>query len=301
MRARQYLIPLDWLKPDDTCIGLSYFGFAAIDCAWDDPTDSESKSNYADEVAGFTNIAQLCVFSPQDVLGERLTTFKKFGLKAVLSIEPVLFESRADADSPSGERISLLPDAERRWRAFVQLNKSWLTPEYMAAVYIADEPVWRGVSETDFSSAVEIVKASLPELPTMTTEAYPVLDKMLVPTTLDWLGFDRYGHADPAHDDVWLTDLETVHAARTRTDQRIVIVADTQWYPDYEGLGLAPDDMAGVALSYFELAAKNPEVVALIGYVWPGGLDLPGQVGARGLPENVQNTFGAIGRSVLGD
>ena len=97
--------------------GLDYFGFAAIDCAWDDPTDSETKSNYAGEVAGFTNIAQLCVFSPQDVLSERLGVFKQFGVKAMLSIEPILFESRADTDSPSGQRISLFPDAERRWQS----------------------------------------------------------------------------------------------------------------------------------------------------------------------------------------
>ena len=70
-------------------------------------------------------------------------------------------------------------------------------------------------------------------------------------------------------------------------------------YPAYEELGLGPGDMAEVALSYFELAANDPEVVALIGYVWPGGLDLPGQVGARGLPENVQNAFRVIGSSVL--
>ncbi len=281
---------------------LAYFGFAGVDCQWDDPGDSETKSNYVDEVGEFTNLAQLCVYSPQETLGERLTLFRQAGLKALLSIEPILFETVADAESPSGEHIFLASEAEHRWRDFLELNQEWLTPDYVAAVYIADEPVWRGVSEADFTQAVAIVKNSLPNLPTAAIEAYPVLDDMIVPVALDWIGFDHYGFRNPSQDEIWLAELETVRAARTRDDQQIIIVAETQWHPSYRILlNLTASNMDRVAASYFEVASTDPDVVALVGYIWPGGLDSPSHRGARALPETVQQVFRQIGQRVLAE
>ncbi len=51
---------------------LKYFGYSVVDCAWDDPNDAEVKTNYLDEVTGFSNIAQLCSFAPTDNIISRV-------------------------------------------------------------------------------------------------------------------------------------------------------------------------------------------------------------------------------------
>lgn len=279
---------------------LTFFGFAVIDCGWNDPNDSTDKTNYIDEISGFANVGQMCVYSPDDSLGNRIGTFNQAGVKAILHIESILFDHHQDVNTPSGVRATLRSDAETRWANFVNLNKDVLTPQNMAALYIVDEPVWNGVSLADFTRTLQIVKALMPDIPSMTIEAYPVVNQIMVPQELDWVGFDRYDTVDPEHDETWLADLKTVRAARTRSDQKIVIVASTQWLPYYQTeAGVRPEDMEAVAYSYYRLAASEPDVIALLGYLWPGGLDDPAQLGARNLPDNVQQSLREIGEEII--
>ena len=133
----------------------------------------------------------------------------------------------------------------------------------------------------------------------MLVEGWPAVDKLRVPPALDWIGFDRYGVIDPSTDEQWLADLETVRAARTRADQKIVLVADTQWLPMYGSAGVKPEDMAWIISRYYQLAATDPDVIALIGYVWPGGLDGAEQLGARSLPKNALDLFKEIGAQII--
>ena len=42
-----------------------YFGFAVIDCGWDDPLDDEAKTNYVDEISGFANVGHAPILSPR--------------------------------------------------------------------------------------------------------------------------------------------------------------------------------------------------------------------------------------------
>lgn len=280
--------------------GLAYFGFAVVDCGWDDPHDGVPKTNYVDEVSGFSNIAQMCVYSADDFIQERIDLFQAAGIKAILHVEAILFKHAADASSPSGSRATLRANAQENWLQFVQLNGDLLTTDNIAALYIVDEPIWNGVNRQDFEHALDIIKATVPNIPTLSIEAYPVLDQIWVPEQLDWIGFDRYDTADPANDPAWLADLETVRAARTRADQKLVIVASTQWLPYYlsDG-GLHPADMEAVIISYYQVATMTDNVVALVGYLWPGGLDDPQQLGVRGLPKNVRRLIHVLGRRIL--
>lgn len=120
-----------------------------------------------------------------------------------------------------------------------------------------------------------------------------------MPKEIDWVGFDRYDIADPAHDAAWLADLQTVKNARSRPDQKIVIVMDTQWRPYYGVAGVQPADMAAVGASTLEVAAADPDVVAIVGYLWPNALDLPEQVGSRGLPASVRAFYTNLGHAVI--
>jgi hypothetical protein len=279
---------------------LAYFGFAGIDCGWDDPHDSEIKTNYLDEVAAFTNVAQLCVYSPDDVLDERLEKFRRANIKAILHVEAILFEHSPDANVSSGSKATLREDAEERWYRFFAHNENLLNSENIAAIYVMDEPVWNGVSVDEFSSALSIIKSTLPNIPTVSIEAYPVLEEIMIPKTLDWVGFDNYDSVDPANDKEWLTDLETVLERRSRPDQKIVIVASTQWLPYYASdAGIQAQDMKQVFESYYQVATQTPETIALIGYIWPGGLDHPDQLGARNLPFDVQQRLIQIGQAII--
>lgn len=278
---------------------LKYFGFAAIDCGWHDPNDHTGKTNYVDEVSGFTNIGQMGVFAADESLAKRLAIFNKVRIKAMLHIEPLLFD-RAKASTPSGTILTLRPNAERLWSEYVKRNKAVLTSKYVAAIYVVDEPVWNGVTPADFIKALRIVKKYLPAIPTVVIEAWPVVKKIMVPKELDWVGFDRYDSVDPEHDPKWMADLATVQKARSRADQKIVIVASTQWLPYYEkDAGVKPEDMAKIAEIYYRIATNTPDVIALVGYIWPGGLDGATHLGARNLPQNVQRTLRSIGKRIV--
>jgi hypothetical protein len=279
---------------------LSYFGFSLIDCTIDDPHDKLAKSNYIDEVAGFTNIGQLCVFSPEEPLTARLEAFTKARVKALLYVEGLFFESKPDSALASGVRLSLRTDAAARWAQFSRLNKSHLTSDHIAAFQMVDEPAWHELPPADFIKALRMIKADYPKLPVASVEAYTALDHAIVPKQLDWIGFDRYNPKNPQDDQEWLADFEKLKNSRTRPSQKIFIVANTQWIPSFADAGLKPKDMGPINVGYFNIAQSTPDVVALIGYAWPGGLDGKSRLGARSLPASVQSIFHQIGRRVLG-
>lgn len=60
-----------------------------------------------------------------------------------------------------------------------------------------------------------------------------------------------------------------------------------------------PEDMLGVAQSYAALAAREPDVVGVLGYLWPGGLEGPEQLGARELPGDVRAFYERWGAAVV--
>ena len=47
---------------------LKYYGFAVVDCGWDDTNDGYIKTHYVDEVSGFTNANQMCIYEPDEDL-----------------------------------------------------------------------------------------------------------------------------------------------------------------------------------------------------------------------------------------
>jgi hypothetical protein len=281
--------------------GLGYFGFAIVDCGWDDPSDSIVKTNYIDEVASFTNIAHMCVYSSSDKIGNRIATFNKAGVKAILHIESILFRPGLGVAPSGGKKMILRSNAATELTKFVTLNKDVLNPDTVAALYIIDEPVWNGVSLKDLTLALQIVKKALPDIPRMVIEASQVVNQIMIPIELDWVGIVDYGIIDPEYDEAWLAELNKVSTARSRADQKIVIVANTQWLPYFQSdAGINPSDMEATINSYARLAASYPDVVALVGYAWAGGLDDPQQLGARSLPSNVQQSFQTIGFDITG-
>ncbi len=274
---------------------LAYFGFAVVDCRWDDPLDQERKDQYLSEVASLSNVAQLCVFSPNEELRPRLKAFENVQVKALLHVETVLFEQVAAATDPSGYHLQLFPDALQRWQKFLQRNGPSISVKTVAAFYIADEPFWHGLSAQNLRQATVWIKNTFPKIPTVVIEAAPALRRMDLPEELDWVGFDHYGVAAPDTDPTYQSELEILKSKLKNPQQKIVLIADTQWQPQYRGRGLNPDDMKAVFEHYVHLANLEPRVVALLGYIWPGGLEGPDHLGARELPPAVQQEYQAYG------
>ena len=70
---------------------IKYFGFTLVDTYWDDPTDSETKTNYADEVHSFSNMADILVAFPSQDIKPNLNIFESYDLKAVLHLNEIFF------------------------------------------------------------------------------------------------------------------------------------------------------------------------------------------------------------------
>ena len=67
----------------------------------------------------------------------------------------------------------------------------------------------------------------------------------------------------------------------------------------HEAAGIAPEDMDDVAGSAVALAASEPDTVAVLGYLWPGGVEGEQQLGARELPEEVRAFYESYGKAVM--
>lgn len=265
----------------------------------DDPHDDEGPRNYVDEVAGFTNIAHLCPLSLDITL--QANEVADTGGLAFVDLTLILFEPvPGDAPVGTGSQLRLRADAAALFGAFVETSTSVLDADHVAAFYLVDEPIWNGVPPEEVAIAATLVDDAFPSIPIAVIEAYPVVADAVFPDGVDWVGFDRYLVANPATDATYLADLETVRA-RATDDQDLVIVMDAQWFSLYDKVPLSAEDMADVARNGYELAMGRDDVVALIGYAWPGGLDVPEQLGARSLPEGVQAAYQEIGQAILGD
>ena len=273
------------------------FGFIAVGCGWDDPLDAEKKTAYFDEVADFTNVAHVCPFAADQDIGPDLETLAASGSRAVIDLTAVLFESTTSEEGLL--QNALRPDAAALWETFVSTNSAVLDTTHVAAFYPVDEPFWTGVPFDDLDAVTSTIKGTFPEVPVLVVEAYPALADLQVPTTVDWVGFDRYYIRDPSEDPDFLADWETLKAARSRSDQKLVLILDTHHTTGHEAAGIAPEDMDDVARSAVALAASEPDTVAVLGYLWPGGVEGEQQLGARELPEEVRAFYESYGKAVM--
>lgn len=279
---------------------LRYFGFALVNTYWDDPTDDSTKSNYADEVASFSNIADLIVVSPSDDISSQLEAFGDLKLRAYIHISELFFELTG-SDAPSGADYTLRADYKQRWDSFFANNQSALIKEE-PIFYLGEEPTWNGITTEELSTAAQAIKQKLPQAIIMLVEAYPALQDLVVPKEIDWIGFDQYFIASPATNSSYQKNLRLLKSKLSTEGQRIVIIMDSHYISDYHGkwAQLSINDMAQVAESYYQVAQSEPKAIALIGYFWPSGFDNPSSIGARGMPDEVKQKYQQMGRLISG-
>jgi hypothetical protein len=274
---------------------LKYFGFAAIDCFYDDPLDASIVTNYISEVDTFSNIAHMCVFDYTDNVVSRVNYMNSLCVSPALYLHELFFQV-IDNNAPSGNNYDLYPDYIARWNTFKTTNSSVLIPEKIGCFYIADEPFWNGITYTELEAVTSLVEGSHASIPKLMVEV--LMDSLVVPFDMDWVGFDRYGVFDPQIDPAFLQDLDTVKARLSNVNQKVILIIDDQWLPFYGVAGYAPDTMKYVVQNYYDLAASDTSIIGLLGYIWPGGLDDPGQLGVRNLTQGVIDKNVEIGQLI---
>lgn len=282
--------------PDDH---IKYFGFTLIDTYWDDPTDNINKTNYSDEVHKFSNMADILVVNPTDYIIDRIDTMISLDMKAVLHLNELFFEV-VGTSSPSGVDYDLRSDYQQRWDDFVTNNSLQSHKSKILTFYIGEEPAWNGISYAEFSAVTDYVKNQFPTIPIMLVEAYPVLDSLQVPQSVDWLGFDHYFVKDPFSD--FQQEWTTLKSKRSTNEQKLVVILDSHYiswaHGDFGNITLT--EMEDVAESYYQLAMSEESVIAIFGYYWPNSFEFPEAIGARGMPQNVKDKYIKIGKEISG-
>ena len=277
---------------------LRYFGFTAIDCFYDDPLDVTAVNNYVTEVDSFSNINHMCVFDYTDNIVTRVNFMNAHCMNPLLHVQEIFFQP-VDTLAPSGTNYDLRPNFASRWATFVTINSSVLLPANIGCFYIADEPFWNGISLAEMDTVCALIESQFPTIPLLMVEAYTTVNAMQVPQAMDWVGFDRYGTYDPSTDSAFLDNMDTLKSRLSSPNQKIILIIDDQWYPDYlTYLGWTQDTMATVVQNYYNFAASDTNIVGLIGYIWPGGLDSPTQYGVRNMTAAVIDKNIEIGQMI---
>ncbi|WP_420573554.1 hypothetical protein [Kordia sp.] len=285
----------------DVSSHIEYFGFTLVDTYWDDPTDTEVKTNYADEVHSFSNMADILVVHPTDNIVNRINTMQLLQMKSILHLQELFFEVNGDA-APSGTNYSLRSDYQSRWNEFVNTNNFTNDISGIQAFYLGEEPTWNGISFEELKLASDYIKSTIPEIPILLVEAAPVISDLQVPASVDWIGFDHYFVKDPKNDTTYNNELLLLKSKFSTANQKLVIVMDTHHIPfahlDFGNIEL--NEMDAVAESYYELALSEPKTIAILGYFWPSGFDAAEANGARNFPNHVKNKYVAIGKTITG-
>lgn len=278
---------------------LEYFGFTLIDTYWDDPSDNETKTNYIDEVHEFSNMADILVVNPTDNIVARMKAINNLQMKSVLHLSELFFEL-IGTDSPSGANYNLRADYKARWDQFIRTNNLEINHNLVQTFYIGEEPTWNGISFIELKAATDYVKSTIASVPIMIIEAYPIIDQLQVPTSVDWIGFDHYFIKDPTTNVEYLTELKNLLSKFSTEEQRLVIVMDTHYISAYHGdYGrIALNEMDMVANNYYKLAESEPKTIAILGYFWPSGFDVPTSIGARNMPKYIKENYMRIGKEI---
>ncbi len=279
---------------------LKYFGFSLVDVFFNDPSDDDPKTNYSDEVAPFSNIADIFVVSPEQNIISNLEIMDSYQMKAYLHLHELFFEKKSVGGGMSGIIYGLRADYKERWDEFTETNLLSTNSKYIASFYIGEEPFWNGIPAEEFTEACDFLDARFPDIPLLMVEAYAAIDEMKIPESVDWVGFDHYFIKDPSTDEDYQRELKVLLDAKTN-EQKIFLILDAHHLPVFHNLGgITKNNLDEVARNYYEVANSNKEIIGIIGYFWPSGFDFPTSLGARGLPEHVRNEYARMGKAITG-
>jgi len=267
---------------------LIQFGFAAVDCGHDDPFDQSPKTNYNDEVEGFTNLNQFCLALDAATDAARLREAAAI-YDPLIYVEPVFLDPQSGQPLPAAQydaNYAALSDA---------LAQSGIASSRVA-FYLADEPGLRDIALATLEPFALRLKRDYPQSAIVLVEGYSASRDPDVPDFVDVWAFNAYALPDPGGEPLYTGYLDKA-SAQLRAGQSLAIIGDGIYTGAHQAAGLSRADMAQVANRYFALADGRKDVSALIVYSWPGGIE-PGEEGVRDLPAQVAQSWRAIGEAI---
>jgi hypothetical protein len=271
------------------------FGYAAIMCGLDDPHDTQPKTDYLDEVAAFTNIAQVCVDADASITADRIARAHAADVVPLLYVEPVFFERAEGGATPRDKN-----GAASLWQIVRQAILLSGAPADQIIFYLVDEPSLFGLSEADVTRAAMQIRADFPQARLLMIEAYSEAGPPPIPKLIDYWGFDVYGVPDPAAEPRYAAYLDQARAGM-RPGQKLVLVMEAVYYPKVHGKGRAAQAKLGdVADASYRYAVSRGDVSMILAYTWAGGIDSLDERGVRDLPPVVRARHEVIGRAITG-
>jgi len=286
--------------PQKTNVNLQYFGYTLVDVGWDDPTDSEVKTNYIDEVHEFSNVADILVIDPSENIVSRMSTFDQHDVQAVLHLSEIFFEQKNEGGDKSGYIYGLRSDYQQRWDTFVATNDINANAYLINCFYIGEEPSWNGIPESEFTLACDYAKSTVPQVPIFNVESFADIDNLYTPNSVDWVGFDHYFLREPSKDPAFIQEFNTLKS-KMKSHQKVLLIMDGHWIKLLHGTsGISKNDMDFIARDYYELANSDTTIIGILGYFWPSGFDVKKSIGTRNLPDHVLEEHQQIGRTITG-
>jgi hypothetical protein len=271
---------------------LQYFGYNHGALTDADLTQTTSYTNveavHADCIGATAYQCGSCG-SPPSVVNE-LNSITAKGDKAVLGLSEVLF-----CFDTTANRWKLRPDYTTNWTSFQTTNTSVLDATHLASLYIMDEPTHNGVTFSELNTATSLVKGSYPSIPTSMVEASVSVGSLIVPSSMDWVGFDQYAVGDPATDNAYQSNLLNLKS-KLSASQKVIYVMDAYLDPG-DHPGWTQSNLSCVASRWYSQAYADPAAVLLAAFLWDSG---GSQVGSVDLPQSVRDLQAVAGGAVTG-
>ncbi|HEY1644060.1 MAG TPA: hypothetical protein VGG35_25575 [Streptosporangiaceae bacterium] len=188
---------------------------------------------------------------------------------------------------PSGGTCHLYPDYAARWQAEATAVKPYLSK--IAAFYILDEPQWNGATPAEIDTSAKLIKQTFPGIKVMMIEPGPkVTSSLVIPTSVDWVGFDWYCQPFTTIKQKLATMLSLVPAS---SPQRFFLMPEDAPVPACAGVAGHTTDgnIAAIQRASLALAEQNPRVIGLLnfGFWTSAAWTAKGGTGASELPQTV--------------
>ena len=260
---------------------VKYFGFAG-GC---------DVNSYLFETLPFSNTCTVGWSDPRLLDKKWRALLVANGVKLIVSVHGLLFAG--PNDEPRAP-FDIRDDAQERWNnALTQMNAG-LNEDTVLAWYIADEPIWNGITPDELAQATAIVKASFPRIPTLTSLNHVEVPLWNEPTATDWVAYHQYETADVRTDPMYQSNIS--HIKQLNPGKPFIYVVDTWWASYRHGAnGISEDDMWAVARNFYSLATSDPNAIGAVGFLWPTFVE---GTGARDLPRSAILEYRHMGAQV---
>jgi len=279
--------------------GAGYFGYA-----WGDPTTTDM-----DAVKAHSNIYTVVAYDPTVSLLSIVNLCAARSMLALIAIGPIV------ADATTGARRT---DWSTRLTTFKN-NNTWLNGSdgsKAVGIYLPDEMYhcgWTGTQVNDVCSALNthfsghahaMVEAHQ-EVRIYSGGTLDLANSLFgtnkpVPSTVAWIGFDRYGVL-PVSDTDFQADFAHIKAKKSSA-QKVLLVGEAQWIQDYIDAGYQPTVMKDIIESY-RTVAYDAEVAAVLVYCYPNDFEYSGYKAYEWLAANystVKTAHVTAGKSITG-